>query len=316
MILVISHPGDDHAVAVLERLKRLEADALLFDTARFPRETSLSIAHAPGGESHVTAMIDGAEHDLGETRVAWWRRPLPFELHEEITGADDRIFAHGECYAALRGLWSCLDARWLNDPERDEIASRKAYQLKLADSLGMRIPRTLITSDPAAAAAFDAAEGEAGTIYKSFSATERAWRETRLLREEERALFDGVKFAPVIFQEHIRADIDLRVTIVGEEIFAAEIASGETAYRVDYRMTMDRAAMGVHELPAALQAQLLAFMRSLGLIYGAIDLRLTPAGDYVFLEVNPAGQWLFIEERTGLPITDAVAAELVALDRA
>jgi hypothetical protein len=32
----------------------------------------------------------------------------------------------------------------------------------------------------------------------------------------------------------------------------------------------------------------------------------------VFFEVNPAGQWLFVEQRTGLPITAAVAVWLAA----
>ena len=54
-------------------------------------------------------------------------------------------------------------------------------------------------------------------------------------------------------------------------------------------------------------------MAAFGLVYGAIDMRLTAEGEYVFLEVNPAGQWLFIEERTGQPITAAVADCLAAL---
>lgn len=49
----------------------------------------------------------------------------------------------------------------------------------------------------------------------------------------------------------------------------------------------------------------------LGLVYGAIDMRLTPAGEYVFLEMNPAGQWLFIEEQTQQPISDHLAQALV-----
>jgi glutathione synthase/RimK-type ligase-like ATP-grasp enzyme len=48
----------------------------------------------------------------------------------------------------------------------------------------------------------------------------------------------------------------------------------------------------------------------LGLVYAAIDLRLTPDGDHVFLEVNPAGQWLFIEQATGQPISEAIAGVL------
>ena len=46
--------------------------------------------------------------------------------------------------------------------------------------------------------------------------------------------------------------------------------------------------------------------RRLGLCYGAIDLVLTPGGDYVFLEINPSGQYLWVERATGLPLTAAI----------
>ena len=52
-------------------------------------------------------------------------------------------------------------------------------------------------------------------------------------------------------------------------------------------------------------------MRRLGLVYGAIDLRLTPEGQYVFLEINPAGQFLYVERATGQPITAALAKALL-----
>jgi len=55
-----------------------------------------------------------------------------------------------------------------------------------------------------------------------------------------------------------------------------------------------------------------ALMRRLGLVYGAIDLRLTPDGRYVFLEINPAGQFLYVEQQTGQPIAAALAALLAA----
>ena len=56
-------------------------------------------------------------------------------------------------------------------------------------------------------------------------------------------------------------------------------------------------------------------MGKLGLVYGAIDMRLTPNGRYVFLEINPAGQWLFIENRTGQPITMSLARILASHDK-
>jgi D-alanine-D-alanine ligase-like ATP-grasp enzyme len=52
-------------------------------------------------------------------------------------------------------------------------------------------------------------------------------------------------------------------------------------------------------------------MRRFGLVYGAIDLRLTPEGRYVFLEINPAGQFLYVEHATRQPIAAALAKALI-----
>jgi hypothetical protein len=43
-------------------------------------------------------------------------------------------------------------------------------------------------------------------------------------------------------------------------------------------------------------------------------MRRTTTGEYIFFEVNPAGQWLFVEQRTGLPNSQAVADVLAELD--
>lgn len=317
MILLVSHLVDGHTVRVLEALRRAGADAVLLDTARIPREVALSVAHAPGGGPFAAELrLEGRWRRLSEeARVVWWRRPLPYALHEEVTGPDERGFAFAECEAAMSGLWASLDVAWMNHPDRDAAAARKLWQLRVADRLGLRTPRTLVTSDPDRARAFAAEEGaRGGTIYKAFSATERAWRETRLLRPEEAAMLDAVRYAPVIFQEYVEAALDLRITVVGEEVFAAEILSQQTDYKVDMRMTMHEAEMRPHALPGAVADGLRALLREMGLAYGAVDMRLTPGGEYVFLEVNPAGQWLFVEERTRQPITDAMAAWMAARD--
>lgn len=314
MILIVSHLGDDHATAVAAELAAAGSPAVMVDTARFPGDMTVELTYANGRAWTGAATVDGARIDLAEVGAVWWRRPQPYEVAPEVTGPEDREFAYQECHAAVSGLWACLDATWMNDPMRDEVASRKAFQLKVASALGLRVPHTLITNGPAAATAFIDAQGDSGTIYKAFLATERAWRETRLLKPEERAQLAAVRYAPVIFQEYVRATVDLRITVVGERIFPAEIVAADGGYPVDFRMTMHEATMGAHVLPDAVAQDLRALMRALGLVYGAIDMRLTPDGEYVFLEVNTAGQWLFIQERTGQPITAAVAAQLVEFD--
>jgi glutathione synthase/RimK-type ligase-like ATP-grasp enzyme len=80
-------------------------------------------------------------------------------------------------------------------------------------------------------------------------------------------------------------------------------------------MDMDRASFTPTELAPETEAKLLALMRRLGIVYGAIDLRRTLDDGDVFLEVNPAGEWRFIEDRTGQPVTQAMADLLITLDK-
>lgn len=304
-----------HAGAVLKELGRLGAAATLLDLSEFPQKMGLALryesAQARNFNLHHSSQ---GTLSLDDCRVVWWRRPQPFTLHPELRQAEYLSFSYTESQEAFSGLWQTLDAFWVNHPTRDEVAARKAFQLAVAQDVGLTIPSTLITNDPDQARTFIAAQGHERTIYKAFSATEQHWRETRVLRSNEVALLDSVRFAPVIFQEYIPAHYDIRITVVGDAIFPAAIYSQESSYKVDFRMDMARTRIEAVRLPTEVEAKLRALMARLGIVYGAIDMRLTPEGHYIFLEVNPAGQWLFIEDRSGQPITATLAHLLASHD--
>lgn len=312
MIVVVSHAGDDHAAQVVPELARLGCHAQVIDTGSFPRDLSL-IARYEHGRQHFSFVSQGREIPLDECRAAWWRRPQPYTLHDDLAERA-RTFTYGECHEAIAGLWASLPARWMNEPQLDSAAHHKPYQLTVAARVGLTVARTLITSDPGAARAFIGALGPGRTIYKTFLASAECWRETRVVQPDEVALLDALACAPVIFQEYVPADVDLRVTIVGPHVFAAAIRAARGGYEIDYRMDMPGASFEPTTLPPGIEQRLRTLMERLGLRYGAIDLRRTPDGEYVFLEVNPAGEWLFVEERTGQPITSAVAGHLAFLD--
>ena len=81
-------------------------------------------------------------------------------------------------------------------------------------------------------------------------------------------------------------------------------------------MDLESAQIEPHQLPAEVTVGLQTLMASFGLVYGAMDLRLTADGDYVFLEGEGSpGQWLFVELRTSQPITATMARYLSAHDR-
>ena len=98
-------------------------------------------------------------------------------------------------------------------------------------------------------------------------------------------------------------------------VFAAAIRSQESRLlRHDWRHHHEFASSQfytAYRLPAKIERLCVRLVRALGLCFGALDLILTPQGEYVFLEVNPNGQWAWIEDFTGLPISDAIAELLM-----
>ena len=97
--------------------------------------------------------------------------------------------------------------------------------------------------------------------------------------------------------------------MIGDALFAARIHSqDDPRTATDWR---DMAAAIRYEaaaLPAEVARRCLDFVHSYGLTFGALDLIVTPQGDYVFLENNPVGQFLFVEQLVPeLDMTGALA---------
>ena len=315
-VLVLARQDDEHATAVAEEIARFGGQAEIVDLSVFPQRAALSMRYDCCGQRRFRFEVEGCALDLDEFGSVWWRRPQQPLISPGITRESHRLFAANETQEALAGLWHALDAFWVNDPARDHVAHRKAYQLKVAHDIGLTIPVTLITNDPDEARLFVDSRGYRGVVYKSFAAMEDAWRETRVLRPEELDLLENVRYAPVIFQEYVEAVYDLRITVVGKRLFPTAIHSQETEYPVDFRMDIANARIEPVSVPRRLEYLVQELMGRLGLQYGAIDMRHTTDGRYVFLEVNPAGQWLFLEQASEQPIAAAVAKLLVEHDRA
>jgi glutathione synthase/RimK-type ligase-like ATP-grasp enzyme len=300
-------------VALLSELAKVKAQAVVLDLGEFPQKVRLTLSYDHPRVRHFRIRLsDGSEVPLDRCSAAWWRRPQPFAISTAMKPSSYRTFAYQESLEAFSGLWQALDLFWVNHPSLDEAASHKTYQLKVAQEVGLLVPTTLVTNDPDEVRAFVRAYGHSNTVYKAFTGTKDNWRETRVLRREELPLLDSVRHAPVIFQEYIDIGLDIRVTMVGGDLFAAAIHSSKASYKVDYRMGLRSARIEAHRLPLQIEECLRSLMKRLGLEYGAIDLRMGSDGRYFFLEINPAGQWLFIEQQSGQPITASLARLLAA----
>ncbi|MFI6177443.1 ATP-dependent carboxylate-amine ligase [Nonomuraea sp. NPDC051191] len=309
MILVLTCDGDEHAERVVGTLAA--ADVTVFDPARFPADATLQIGH-PGDGSTVRALVqDGRRLVLDELTAIWYRRPGNPVAHPRTVAGDH---VEEECRVLAESLWDGLGC--LKVPASRPVidrAGRKPYQLEVARRLGFDLPATLITNDPDCFLDFyDRHEGRVITKpvhgNQPEAGGERFGRFAAPVTPADLGHADALRLCPVIVQAYVPKRVEVRVTVVGGELFAAEIHSQVSNHtRYDWRH-YDPGATPVlpHDLPGDVAGRCLELVERLGLTYGAIDLILTPDGRHVFLEINPNGQFLWIEDATGLPISTAI----------
>lgn len=316
-VLVLTHSGDHYVIErVLASLERRGARALRLDTDRFPAELRLSIATSRSGKAKATCADAEGEHDLSGVRAVWARKLWTPRLE----GVDPRL-REGCVRESRAALLAFLDAfhgaRWVNAIAEGLAAENKELQQRVAGTLGLEVPRTLVTNDPTAVRALRA---ECGAIVAKMLTPlttsmdgPELFVHTSLVRDEDLEHLDGLRHAPMVFQELVEKEIELRVACVGDRCFAGAIdARSSERGAVDWRRARpDEVRWTRAELPRELERKLAALLAELGLAYGAVDLIRTPDGRHVFLEINPAGEWGMLERDLELPIADAIAAELL-----
>jgi MvdD-like protein with pre-ATP grasp domain/ribosomal protein S6-L-glutamate ligase RimK-like protein len=320
MILILTEPFDPHADHIINLLNARGAEFVRFNPADFPARASLSVGYAPDGQIRSLLRLQEATIDLAQLQSVWNRRPRPSVPHEEIQDGATRQFVAHECHTFVQDLWNALPCCWLpGRPAAIHRAQLKVSQLRLAAQLGLELPPTLITTNREEFLDFYG-EHNGNVVSKlagfSFDQTVGAnafCRYTEVVSKRDVAYAASVQYCPMIFQAYVPKRVELRITVVGREVFAAEIHSQHTNHtRHDWRRyDISETPHFTHELPPEVQERCVRLVEKLELCYGAIDMILTPDGRYVFIEVNPNGQYLWIEEQTGLPISDAICNVLI-----
>jgi len=310
--LILSSPEDVHAGAVLHHLKKMNAQVDFFRYEEFIEHCSLLFSLGTADHSCNLRRADG-ELDLLSYTSIWHRRPGEFTPGTFIEPWISKMVEQ-EARSTFFGMLYAIDCIWVNFPANDTTCISKLMQLQLANKVGLNIPETVVTNRAEVVEKFfEQCNGQ--VIYKlvsehsSFSMPQNerpSGIPTLQLRAEDLPFIDQVNHAPHLFQRCIRKECDLRVTVVGKEIFCIRIESqsgeGKIDWRNDYTVEMEP-----YDLPEEIKSKCLELMRRLKLNYGAIDLILSKDGQYVFLEINCAGQYLWIEERTNLPISESLA---------
>lgn len=272
-----------------------------FNTEDYPVGVRLTLDPLRPADGRLVG--DDREVELGGARGIWLRRPR-WPITDPGLDPADRAFAQQEAVAAIGGAWRVLADRCISPPDVMQAARWKMHQLAVAAQVGLPVPPTLVTNDPADAAAF-AASGP--TIAKAVAEV-RVETENELLVGETFALDDtfdpaAVRPTPVLLQRRLDKVADVRVTAVGRTLFAVRIVTPDGA-PLDFRQTNpDDCRFDVIGLPDAVERGLLTYLDAFGLRFGAFDFAEDRHGTMWFLECNPAGQWAWLEPFTSLDMT-------------
>lgn len=323
-VLIITRSDDNESVSMVKAaVERKGGEVIRFDTDRYPTEVRLSAFYGSNGDERLTLSNDEGEFDLREVTAVWHRRlnfggRLPATMDRQLRQA-----SVGEARAAAQGMLASLNAFRVDALQHIRHAENKQLQLQTARSLGLEVPRTLVTNDPSAVRSFaDACGGGMVTKMLSSFAVYEGGRElvvfTNPVTHEDLADLSGLSLCPMTFQEMVPKALELRVTVVGDRVMAASIDSQSSAraahdWRRDgLRMVND---WRPYELPPDVEEKLLRLMDHFVLNYGAVDIIVTPEGRHVFLEVNPVGEFFWLERSPGLPVSDAIADVLLGRSR-
>jgi len=333
-ILIVSHSCDAATNDVISFLTELGASWFRINLDRCAYEIRYGWRlKDPDCPPSTQVRYDDRTWSGESVGVVWYRKtpqtrvPPGFSPHEEA-------FIRREVREFWRGVFGLLEpATWVNDRRATTVT--KPEQLAAARRVGLQIPATFAGNDPEAAREFireygpvvvakPVSWGLIGSLH-DFDIDVEDGRQgepprfafTRLVGLDDVQEDASLLLSPMILQPVVSKHRELRITVVGECIFPVAFESSVIqSASLDWRRVgaeITRIPHAAHELPEEVSTGIRLLMHELNLTFGCIDMILTPAGEYIFLEVNPQGQYGWLEELLGLPISRTLAAMLCSL---
>ena len=199
----------------------------------------------------------------------------------------------------------------INSPTKSLQDQYKLHHLILANSLGFSIPDCFITSDIKFLELDSDTEYALKPLCNKFFTKDGANKyfglTKKLTGQKIYENFVDKIYYPTMIQGYVAKKYEIRVTIVGDKIFACKIdsqASKNQKTQIDWReYDIKNTPHTKIQLPLEVESQLLQLSKSLGYELSAVDMIFSAKEEYVFLEINKCPAWIWIEKLTGLEIT-------------
>lgn len=308
--LIHSRRNDAHTVGVQTCLQNWGHQVDIWYVGNFPSHQTISIEYASSTYNNNVADELYKSELNGAYDICWNRRRERIQTAGEMIDDIDREFVSSEIRSFVNAALPLIgkSSFWVNDENQSLAAENKFLQLRVAQDVGFKIPTTLASNSPDDVRAF--VKDQKRAIYKPMRG--HAWKSKggKLSLFVNTVSMDDLeddhvlKACPGIYQEYVEKAFEVRVVVMGDEITSCAIhARDHTDWRFD--QAKGNLVCSHYELPLAIKEKCLALVKSLGLVFGCIDLIVTPDNQHVFLENNEAGQFLWMEEvLPDLPLLD------------
>ncbi len=312
-VLVLAREFDPTADVVVTELARRGVPVFRTDLAAFPTQLRLD-ARLDGGR--WTGRLWNAHHAvaLEEIRSVWNRGPRTYRFPDSLTAAE-REFCYREAKLGVGGVLAALDVLWANHPNRCADAIFKPYQWTIAAEVGLTVADTVITNDVEAARRF-IGDATHETITKALGPsgiTEHGQVQvayTRRLATEDLADLESVATTATTLQRFVPKAFEVRLTVIGQEMFGVAIHAVTEDARTDWRSDLAGLRYELVPVPGVVAESIGRYMKRTSLVYAGFDFVVTPDDQWVMLEANTGPQMGWLEAATGAPITDAMATLL------
>jgi glutathione synthase/RimK-type ligase-like ATP-grasp enzyme len=324
-VLILTHDYDPEVTLVTIKLQSRGIQCVRLNTNDISHKKLRVRYSITPKSSKANIEFSVGEHELDPSTVSAVLL-RQFDLKEVNFCGNEviRAFLFQQWAHAFRTLKSNLACEWISNPDATIKSSDRIRQLLAAQTIGFDVPPTVITNDPTAAKDFYCLH-DGNVVLKALhhhsvlvGTTMYSSYARRINNDSELLMLDeDLVGAPCILQKRLVKKSELRVTVIGEKVFAAELGSNflggeeQDHDNIDihhYLCASNFPIKKIESLPDRILNGCISLVKSLGLKYGAVDFAIEKDSNRpIFLEINPTGEWYWIESKTGLKMTDAVA---------
>ncbi|MEU7202866.1 MvdC/MvdD family ATP grasp protein [Streptomyces sp. NPDC045470] len=309
-VCILTSDTDCTADRIVWHLDQLGAPVYRMDLASFPQHAHLDAAFHDGRWTGYLTT-DYWTLPLEDIGAIWWWHPGRPDLDPTGMTPSEAAWAHDEALAGLAGVLAAVDCVHLNHPAATRASQSKPDALRQAARCGLAVPATWIGNDPPASVRF--AQQAPATVCKSLVAplltypdgTRRHFHTSPVTASN---LDTSIARTAHQLQQAIATQYAVRLTVVGQQMFAARIDAHSPAAQADWRSDYDALTYSHTTLPDSVRAGVRRLMRYYRLVYAAIDLLVDSQGTHWFVDLNAAGQHDWIgKELPDLHIAEAIA---------